>query len=405
MPKQLKPTYHIQVGKPLTGRELLLAGQENYAGQYHQLAIHEYGNPKGIPVIFVHGGPGAGTSPADVEYFDLSKYRVILFDQRGSGQSTPRNCLEDNNTDSLTADIEVIRSTLGLEKVVIFGGSWGSTLSLLYAIRYPEHVSALVLRGVFLGEKKGIEAFFREDSAAVTSNPGEWRAFLDIACPGEKLQTYDAAPLEEKFGILAESLFAEIKAGKWKEVGAAYATWEIINAVPASQPELRQEYISGMGDDDITMGLMEIYYIIHKLWLPEGFIIENAAKLAGIPTKVVQGHNDNICPAEQAAKLCAALTVVNRGLPRQVDIRFTNGGHFASTEDNKHALIESMVELADELRSAELSQIVGASREPLRHSHLLPPDSLFQQIPVTLGSLFQPMPYGDNAPSSSSQPR
>lgn len=330
----------IPVGEPLTGTELKLAGLPDYTGQQHQLSVCEYGNPDGIPVIFIHGGPGAGTCPNDTTYFDLTKYRVFLLDQRGSGQSMPRNCLEGNNTANLIEDIETVRQTLNLDKIMLFGGSWGSTLSLLYAIKYPQNVLGMVLRGIFLGEKTGIEAFFREDSNAVKSNPAEWRQFIEIAFPDDSLrQAYDNAPLEAKFDILANGLFNEIKAGRWREVGLAYAKWEIINAIPAG--EAREEAISECGsEDDITMGLTEIFYIINKLWLTEGYIMSHVDHLAGIPIKIVQGDNDDICPPqEQAYKLHAQLMTMN---PELITLIKTDGGHFASNPPNAAALKDCM---------------------------------------------------------------
>lgn len=373
MPDQIKPTYHIAVGDTLTGSELLLAGQENYAGQRHQLAIHEYGNPDGIPVIFVHGGPGAGTSPSDTDYFDLTEYRVILVDQRGAGESTPKNGLEGNNTQNLVDDLKTICETLGLVKPLLFGGSWGSTLSLLYAIKYPETVGGLILRGIFLGEKAGIEAFFLEDSAAVKSHPNEWRDFLQVAFPDESsLQAYQSTPLAGQFELLSQALMKGIKEGNWKEIGKAYSTWEVINGLPAGDPELSEALEWCQTDDGINMGLMEIFYIINKLWLTEGYIIENCYRLKDIPIKICQGYNDYICPpAEQAFKLCTKLTAANQGSPSLVNLQVTDGGHFGSTPANKMVLSQFMQDCISEYPRRSLP-----STSTMRLSSLLPKDSL-----------------------------
>ena len=128
----------------------------------HTIYYEESGNPNGIPVVFLHGGPGGGTSPAGRRYFDPEAYRIILLDQRGSGQSTPRACLKDNDTWHIIEDIEKIRKELNIDKWLVFGGSWGTTLSLCYAIKHPERVLGLVLRGIFLGRREDIEWLYEK---------------------------------------------------------------------------------------------------------------------------------------------------------------------------------------------------------------------------------------------------
>jgi proline iminopeptidase len=131
----------------------------------HELYIEESGDPQGIPVLFVHGGPGAGCSPRNRRYFDPEKYRIILFDQRGSGRSTPHAELENNDTEGLLADMEAIRKLLGIERWMLFGGSWGSTLSILYAQRHPERVLGMILRGIFLARARDAQWFYQEGAS------------------------------------------------------------------------------------------------------------------------------------------------------------------------------------------------------------------------------------------------
>ena len=128
-------------------------------GEIHQLYVEECGNPSGIPIIFLHGGPGSGCQPYHRQFFDPKKYRIILFDQRGCGRSTPHGALEENTTHDLIADMETIRQTLNIDKWVLFGGSWGVTLALLYAETYPDLVSGLILRGAFLASKRDLDWF------------------------------------------------------------------------------------------------------------------------------------------------------------------------------------------------------------------------------------------------------
>ena len=141
----------------------------------HKLYVEQSGNPDGIPVLFVHGGPGGGTTVTDRCFFDPEKYRIILFDQRGAGQSTPHARLEDNNTAALIADIETIRTTLKIDRWVVFGGSWGSTLGLVYAQTYPELVLGLILRGIFLCRDEDIHWFYQDGAGRIF--PDYWQQY------------------------------------------------------------------------------------------------------------------------------------------------------------------------------------------------------------------------------------
>ena len=144
----------------------------------HVLYVEESGNPEGIPVLFVHGGPGGGTRTSDRCFFDPDKYRIILFDQRGSGQSTPHARLEDNNTAALIEDIETIRNKLGIDRWVVFGGSWGSTLGLAYAEQYPQLVRGLILRGIFLCRDEDIQWFYQHGASEIY--PTYWSDYISI---------------------------------------------------------------------------------------------------------------------------------------------------------------------------------------------------------------------------------
>ena len=150
----------------------------------HVLYVEESGNPEGIPVLFVHGGPGGGTRTSDRCFFDPDKYRIILFDQRGSGQSTPHARLEDNNTAALIEDIETIRNKLGIDRWVVFGGSWGSTLGLAYAEQYPQLVRGLILRGIFLCRDEDIQWFYQQGASHVF--PDYWEQYLQVIPEAER---------------------------------------------------------------------------------------------------------------------------------------------------------------------------------------------------------------------------
>ena len=150
----------------------------------HKLHVEESGNPEGIPVLFVHGGPGGGTRAADRCFFDPDKYRIILFDQRGAGQSTPHAELEDNNTSALVEDIETIRKALKVDRWVVFGGSWGSTLGLVYTQTYPELVMGLILRGIFLCRDEDIHWFYQQGANHVF--PEYWQQYIQVIPPRER---------------------------------------------------------------------------------------------------------------------------------------------------------------------------------------------------------------------------
>ncbi|KAJ3348462.1 hypothetical protein HDU91_006556 [Kappamyces sp. JEL0680] len=145
--------------------------------ELHSIYVEECGNPKGNPVVFVHGGPGGGVSGQDRRYFDPASYRIVLFDQRGSGKSTPHAELQDNTTWTLVEDMETIRKKLGIDKWVVFGGSWGSTLSLTYAIRHKQHVKALILRGIFMLRQSELKWFYQDGASQLF--PDYWDAYRD----------------------------------------------------------------------------------------------------------------------------------------------------------------------------------------------------------------------------------
>lgn len=255
----------------------------------HQIYVEESGSPDGLPVLFVHGGPGAGCSKHDRRFFDPDKYRIILFDQRGSGQSTPHAELEGNTTQLLVADMETIRQTLGIEKWVLFGGSWGSTLSLVYAETHPERVLGLILRGIFLCRDEEIHWFYQEGASRVF--PDYWEDYLH------------PIPEAERHNMLAAYYERLTSANELAMMGAAKA-WSLWEGRCATlRPN--HDVVDHFSDPHLALSLarIEAHYFMHHAFLEDNQILRDAGKLEGIPGFIVHGRYDMICPLENAHAL------------------------------------------------------------------------------------------------------
>lgn len=252
----------------------------------HELYIEECGSPSGIPILFVHGGPGAGFGPKSRRFFNPEKYRIILFDQRGSGQSSPHAELENNTTQLLLDDMEVIREFLGIDKWVLFGGSWGATLSLLYAQRYPERMKALILRGVFLGRQRDLDWLYQDGASRLF--PDAWQRFI---APVEKIANGDN--VKAYYSLLTgENELARMAAAK------AWSIWEA--QCSTLRPSI--ELIEAMTGSHSAYALarIEAHYCANKFFLTENQILEDAHKLFGIPGVIIHGRYDVVCPLENA---------------------------------------------------------------------------------------------------------
>lgn len=261
-------------------------------GDGHRVFVEQCGNPAGVPVLVVHGGPGGGCSPAMRRYFDPAHYRVVLFDQRGCGRSRPHASVEANTTWHLVRDIEQIREELGISRFILFGGSWGATLALIYAITYPERVSALVLRGVFLMTKAELSWFYGGGAGAFY--PELWARFLSpipIAEHDDLLTAYHKRLFS---GVLAEET----------RVARAWAGWE--NALAS----VMCDGAAGEGPAEYARAFarLENHYFINGGFLEhDGWILANAPRIAHLPVTIVQGRFDMICPPSSAWTLAQAL--------------------------------------------------------------------------------------------------
>ena len=256
----------------------------------HSLYFEESGNPEGKPVVFLHGGPGGGTSPKQRRFFDPARYRIVLFDQRGCGKSRPHASLVDNTTWHLVADIEQLRQHLGIERWQVFGGSWGSSLALAYAETHPERVSELVLRGIFTLRRSELDFYYNGGAGELF--PERYEMFLaplgGRSFAGDTISAYH------------ELLFDRDPAVH-EPAGVAWSTWEAATITLEQDDSLIAEFSDPIYA--LAFARIENHYFVHRGWFSEGQLIANASRLAGIPGVIVQGRYDLATPAVTAYDL------------------------------------------------------------------------------------------------------
>ncbi len=258
--------------------------------EIHNIYYEQSGNPDGKPVIFLHGGPGGGGSAAPRQFFDPQKYRIILFDQRGCGQSTPHAELKGNDTWSLVADIEKIRKLLGIDKWMVFGGSWGSTLALAYAQTHPQCVTEMVLRGIFLLRRKELLWFYQDGCSRVF--PEAWDHFLAAIPEVEQSDLISAYHRR----LTSTDKETRMKAAK------AWSMWE----GGASHLYIDRGHIASSGEDEFALAFARIeahYFVNGGFFDTETQLLDNVDKIMHIPCVIVQGRYDVVCPASSAWQL------------------------------------------------------------------------------------------------------
>lgn len=255
----------------------------------HTLYVEESGNPQGIPIILVHGGPGVGTSPEDRRFFDPERYRIILFDQRGCGRSTPHSSLENNTLENLITDIEKIRETLKVDRSILFGGSWGSTLSLCYAQKYPSRVMGMILRGIFLGRQRDLHWFYQ--SGANYIFPDYWESFVSPIPEEERDNIIDAYYKR----LTGQDELAKMNAAKH------WSLWEAQCATLSPSKSVCERL--SMPHVALSLACIEAHYFKNNCFLQPDQILKEAYKLEGIPGIIVHGRYDMICPFESARAL------------------------------------------------------------------------------------------------------
>ena len=287
----------------------------------HTLYVEECGNPSGIPVLWCHGGPGSGIAPTHGRQFDPALYHIILFDQRGSGQSTPFAETRENTTQDLIADIEKIRELLKIESWIVAGRSWGTTLALLYAEQYPEKVRGLFLAAIFLCEKKSSEWIFQEGASAIY--PEAWEAFSALV-PSEK-RTDIFAAYREMMGD-SDAAIAEKAARAWM-------IWEATTSSVLSDPAAVASFTSPTVM--LPMARLECHYLGKGGFIQEGQILSDASKIKDIPTVIVHGRYDMNCRFSEAWRL-------HKALPRSTLIDVPLGGHLANTPESIDAQMRAV---------------------------------------------------------------
>ena len=286
----------------------------------HKLYVEEVGNPEGLPVLFVHGGPGGGCTENDRRFFDPEKYRIILFDQRGSGRSRPHAELHHNSTAALVADIEQLREFLEIERWALFGGSWGSTLSLVYAQAHPARVMGMILRGIFLCRPRDIRWFYQDGACRVF--PDYWQDYLSVIPESEQ---------DDMLGAYYRRLTGDNDIERMT-AAKAWCTWEGRCASLDPNPDLVEHL--GSPHTALAMARIEAHYFVNNAFLGENEIIAKVDCLRDIPAVIVHGRYDMVCPVDQAVALHAAWPEARLEIIR-------DAGHASSEPGTLSALVEA----------------------------------------------------------------
>ncbi len=301
----------------------------------HTLYLEESGNRDGIPVLCIHGGPGAGSESLHRRFFNPDDYRIILYDQRGAGKSTPHAELNDNTTAHLIQDMETIRDFLGIERWLLFGGSWGSSLSLLYAQQYPETVLGMILRGIFLCRQQDLEWFYQGQGANKIF-PEAWQEFAAVIPESERGDIVSAY-YQRLTGV------DEVKR---MHVAKAWASWE----GHCSTLRPNHNVLDHFNDPHRAMSLarIEAHYFHNKAFIEENQILDNMENIGDVPGIIVHGRYDMICPLENAFALHQAWPASELNVVREA-------GHSASDSGIIDGLVRATDKMAKKLRGLSFS--------------------------------------------------
>lgn len=289
-------------------------------GGSHFMYWEQAGNPRGIPVLFLHGGPGAGAAAAHRRFFDPRSYRIIIFDQRGCGRSAPRGEIADNTTWHLVADMELLRGHLNVRRWVLFGGSWGSTLALAYGVRWPQHCAGFVLRGIFLGTRNEVSWFLR---GMRTFFPEAWRSFAE------------ALPESERSDLLGNYHHRLTHPDPAIHMPAA-AAWSRYETVCSNLIPRLEESSPSFGGDSAALALarIEAHYFVNDVFLEDGELLNNVDRLRHIPSILIQGRYDMVCPIVTADTLA-------RAWPEAKYVIVPDAGHSAMEPGIRAALVRA----------------------------------------------------------------
>ena len=313
--------------KPAAGRRSLYPAIEPYRTGHlrvspeHEIYFEECGNPRGKPAVFVHGGPGAGCDRRARSFFDPDAYRIVLFDQRGCGRSRPHASLTDNTTWHLVADMEQLREHLGIDRWLVFGGSWGSTLALAYAQSHPQRVSELVLRGIFLLTQFELQWFYQRGASALF--PDHWANYIAAIPPAER-------------GDLIQAFHRRLTSGDRATMVAAARAWSLWEAA-TSYLHVNDDNLAKWGEEDFAIAVARIechYFVNHGFFEREDQLLRDVERIRSIPGVIVQGRYDVVCPMQTAWALHEAWP--------EADLRIVpDAGHSAFEPGNTHELVSA----------------------------------------------------------------
>lgn len=291
----------------------------------HSLYVEECGNPAGIPVIFVHGGPGGGCNENHRRYFDPARYRIIIFDQRGAGRSLPAGEVRENTSQFLIRDMELIRETLGIDTWMLFGGSWGATLSLLYAQTYPDRVRGMVLRGTFLARQSDLDWFTKGIRRIF---PDYWYDFVG-AIPEQEREDIILAYYNRVHGHDKENRIRFARA--WAEWAGRIVSYSLPEQIRTEEEDMERVL------QDVSI---ETHYARHKYFIEEDQILMNAGELPDVPIKIIHGRKDLTCTLDTSWTL-------HKALPQSEMLIIREGGHLAG----EPVMIDVLVNATDDMAS------------------------------------------------------
>lgn len=304
-------------------------------GDLHRVYWEECGNPKGIPVLFLHGGPGAGASPTHRRFFDPDAYRIILFDQRGCGRSRPTAEVRENSTQTLIDDIEALRTELGVDRWLVFGGSWGSTLALAYGQAHPDHCLGFVLRGIFLGRRSEIDWFL---TGIRQIFPDAWQDFVDALPEADQGQRTPQDLLTAYYRRLTDP-----NPAVHLPAAHAWSQFETRASTLLPAPDLPQD----PNGATLAISRLEAHYFVNDVFLGDGQLLAQIGRIRRLPCTIVQGRYDTVCPAVSAYEL-------KQAWPEAELVMVPDAGHAALEPGIRAALVR-----ATERYKLELASLVA----------------------------------------------
>jgi proline iminopeptidase len=295
----------------------------------HVLHVEECGNERGVPVVFLHGGPGSGSKPYHRQFFDPNRYRIVLFDQRGAGRSKPAGEISTNNTQALINDLETIRERLGIEKWVLCGSSWGATLALLYAETHPQNVLGIILRGTFLATQRDLDWFFKDGANRLF--PDYWEEFCNVI------------PTNERHAIVA-AYYQRIISGDEATRFRAAKSWSMWaqKIVTYTLPEESASMDDESREKIVNEAAIQCHYAVNNYFLSPHQIEENVSHLPDVPIRIIHGRRDITCTPDSA-------WILHKKLPQSRLIILPDAGHLANAPSMIDALINTTEELGARL--------------------------------------------------------